>query len=1063
MENDKNNDDKMIWTIAPSISVDEEKEIGAAVARLEVDLELRAIRFRLAEEFSGTLGDELLKILRADPDSESDDTKGRAQAKAQQELRNCYASLRGIEPHKNDAFLAAGWIFCKSANIDTLADFLPSLEVVETAFVTHEKLQGRPEIALVPLRFVVQLDETELGTIPAEDFFKGFQFEAPLTTKPPAKVKSRLEILTKLKFAPLLFEVRLVGVKDGAPVENADIEKVTTILRADRRFIFADPQILRQIARTQASAPVHLNGPPGGIEAEKAWRLSVAGQPLKGHGSVIAMVDVGFDLLHPSLRSAYLQSLEYRVQLGGHVKPVSHRQPSECLVDVHGTRSAGHALAPFRPGSPVGGVAPAAKLFAVQIPEPIDSQLTLARTIACAADPTIEIPNSTFQKADVISISIAREQRWVRERVLELALDFAENHGLSICWSVGNHDRHSGGNEVQADFRVVGVGASNHEGGRRSSASGRVLKILAPGDRVPTIDSSAPTNGITASGTSLSTPQVAGVVALLKQIDRYLSPAQIRRLLFETCDKLGGSSVYSPDFEVPGTTRSPTFGYGRVNAYQAALAALSNYQTTLRQALGVQAAAAPAGVAGAGGTYRPRLHGSSLPRVTRSKLPLGRFGRLFRQLPPWEPPGADEASRIDNLRALADSIHYGGRSSDNIAIPAGYTYFGQFIDHDLTFDATSTLSRANDPDELYNFRTPALDLDAVYGGGPKVRPDLYDDYDRFVLGAGVGAGEADLPRIPQTERAIIGDPRNDENTIISQLHLAFLKCHNRLIDEGRSFELARRDLQWHYQWLVLNDFLPRIVGDCLLRELLQEEPVCGLLLKPDVRKLRFYQPKLNAFLPVEWSAAGFRFGHSMVRDFYILRRGIGPFPIFVADENPDSELDLRGGKVLPANWTIDWEVFLGDHSGVQASLSIDGLVSPLLGQIPVAPGAPLQSLAFLNLLRGWRLDLPSGQAVARVMGGEEISNFDLGLTRIPGWEHAIEAPLWFYLLKEAERLRNGSELGPVGARLVAEVVIGLALHDPTCYLRIDPSWQPRIGKTFRLLDLIKFGEGSGQL
>ena len=147
----------------------------------------------------------------------------------------------------------------------------------------------------------------------------------------------------------------------------------------------------------------------------------------------------------------------------------------------------------------------------------------------------------------------------------------------------------------------------------------------------------------------------------------------------------------------------------------------------------------------------------------------------------------------DFLQDLASGMHQpDGELDDNEAIPAGYTYFGQFVDHDITFDPVSSLQRINDPDALENFRTPRFDLDSVYGSGPGDEPFQYDrdsiDGVKLLVGKGrdVNTGETtsedDLPRNAQGI-ALIGDPRNDENIIVSQLQLAFIKLHNKFVDQ----------------------------------------------------------------------------------------------------------------------------------------------------------------------------------------------------------------------------------------------------------------------------------------
>ncbi len=236
--------------------------------------------------------------------------------------------------------------------------------------------------------------------------------------------------------------------------------------------------------------------------------------------------------------------------------------------------------------------------------------------------------------------------------------------------------------------------------------------------------------------------------------------------------------------------------------------------------------------------------------VPESWLVAGRFGRMFRNLPSFEP--SDQL--IDRcVRQMLEPAR-ANEDLDNPRIPSGFTYLGQFIDHDLTFDPVSSLQRQNDPDGLRNFRTPNFDLDSVYGLGRADQPYLYQTTDsaKLLIGQGEGEGEEDLPRNPEG-RALIGDPRNDENIIVSQLQLAFLRLHNRLVDDIRTslqsggpeqgsldlrphlwiaeasddavFHEAQRLTRWHYQWVVLTEFLPLICGEDLIGALVEVTPL----------------------------------------------------------------------------------------------------------------------------------------------------------------------------------------------------------------------------------------------
>lgn len=484
----------------------------------------------------------------------------------------------------------------------------------------------------------------------------------------------------------------------------------------------------------------------------------------------------------------------------------------------------------------------------------------------------------------------------------------------------------------------------------------------------------------------------------------------------------------------------------------------------------------------------PQKHPTS-PRgaeiAPRSVFREGRFGRLFRNLPSFEPSK-------DALQALADSMREPDQSPgpadgwqpsrDDLDsdIPAGYTYLGQFIDHDVTFDPVSSLQRQNDPDGLHNFRTPRFDLDSLYGAGPNNDPFMYDpeiDGGRTALLVGANAnGERDLPRNvlpPEPDgdprgRALIGDPRNDENIIVGQLHLLFLRFHNAVLEHVRAqqpalegdflFEGAQRVARWHYQWVVIHDFLRRIVGDDVIADILTPKVYVGRggeqgLLRAD---LCFYGWQRQPFIPVEFSVAVYRFGHSMIRPTYKINDVVPELPIFSANPDAGPLEAFHGFRPLPAQWTIDWQFFFesGDGSRLQVARRIDTKLAPPTFTLRDSGGA---ELAFRNLRRGVALGLPSGQRVARAMGIVPLRDEDLGIVSL-STEFVGHAPLWFYILKEAELLGEGG-LGPAGGRIVAEVLIGLLKGDDQSFLNVEPNWTPDLGEQegrFEMPELIRF-------
>ena len=435
--------------------------------------------------------------------------------------------------------------------------------------------------------------------------------------------------------------------------------------------------------------------------------------------------------------------------------------------------------------------------------------------------------------------------------------------------------------------------------------------------------------------------------------------------------------------------------------------------------------------------------------------PATAFNRLFPQLPAWQPPGRTEAKQIAWIADLADGM-FQGKRGENPAIPAGYTYFGQLINHDLTFDAQSGLLERLDPARLRAIRPPRFDLDSVYGRGPQDEPQLYLYSNPTKLLEGRNQdGELDIPRNRDTSTdrygttryaryrpALTADARDDETIMIGQMHLALIRFHNRRIDEGATFDEARRLTRWHYQWVALHDFLTRLCGaDTVTRTLNSYRDGSGMLSHVPPRP----------FLPIEFSVAAYRFGHAMVRDTYDLNDWLhghrGALNLF---ESGVAEYGLGGGRELPPGWTIQWELFV--NSGIslpQNSMLISPALSPRLRNLPIRDPKDNRerSLAFRTLQRGWRLALPSGQQVAAALKQRPLDGVRAG----------FEDPLWIYVLREAQLSSGGVKLGAVGAEIVAQVFVGCLLEDPGSFLHADPEWTPVLPaqrNSFGLRDLL---------
>lgn len=523
-------------------------------------------------------------------------------------------------------------------------------------------------------------------------------------------------------------------------------------------------------------------------------------------------------------------------------------------------------------------------------------------------------------------------------------------------------------------------------------------------------------------------------------------------------------------------------------------------------------------------THGRGVRGFNLPRS--SLLFEGNFGRMFRALPPAE-FGADDSKTKENLTNLATELVAEGETLEDgpdheeSGIPALYTYLGQFVDHDLTFDPASSLQRQNDIDGLVDYRTPRFDLDNIYGRGPEDQPYLYDfdetkEAAKFLLGEALEGGTQpayDLPRNtvkpPARARALIGDPRNDENVIVSQLQSLFLRFHNRFVDNHPEMPFARvqREVRFHYQWMLINDFLPTIIDSKVYKKVFPHyQSGCSIACAPP--ELRFYHAKYEAFMPFEFSAAAYRFGHSMVRPGYRLNDDDATrLPIFgdergtgISERRAQS---LRGFEPPKKNWAIDWARFIDieerspgviadegeeltpaqreeNSRRLQLAYRIDtSIAHPLSTLPPDVTDKIIQSLALRNLLRGWRLRLPSGQDVARAMGEEPLKAVWIGsfedelngifdLNEKEGFEDfRNNCPLWVYILAETfdhtvtNKFGKSKVLGPVGGTIVAETFAGLLIYDSHSFLNQDPRWTPKLASKgrFGLREFVNYAIG----
>lgn len=436
--------------------------------------------------------------------------------------------------------------------------------------------------------------------------------------------------------------------------------------------------------------------------------------------------------------------------------------------------------------------------------------------------------------------------------------------------------------------------------------------------------------------------------------------------------------------------------------------------------------------------------------------------------------------------------HPSRASGPDSSVPAGYTYFGQFIDHDITLDVSSSLDAVTDARNINNMRTPALDLDSLYGRGPALDPFLYDfpaagspnsTAIRFMLGTNTNTGvggpggamgpggmivhtRRDLPRVGNpanpsaaSNTAIIGDPRNDENLIVSQFHFAMLSFHNKVVDmlefvafSGDIFAEAKRQVTHHYQHAVLFDFLNVMCGSAAVNDAIAtvNAPVGS-----------------NFRMPVEFSVAAYRFGHSLIRERYWLS--------FAQPNETLAEIfDFIRNPRLPvfSNWVVDFNAFFQTGNSVpvfNVAKKIDSVIAMGLASLP-GLSLMMAQLATRNLRRGLALGLPSGQAMATSMGLTPMTSAQL-IQGLPSNEVSLlgsqggvlltKTPLWYYILREAAVVENGEQLGPLGAKIVAETFVRMLKRDSESILNVSGGFTPSLPSlggsgTFTVADLLIF-------
>jgi hypothetical protein len=464
------------------------------------------------------------------------------------------------------------------------------------------------------------------------------------------------------------------------------------------------------------------------------------------------------------------------------------------------------------------------------------------------------------------------------------------------------------------------------------------------------------------------------------------------------------------------------------------------------------------------------------------------------------PKGANKQLGEPNRKKVGGAMAVGGGGQSQV--PAGFTYLGQFIDHDLTFDKTTVTFGANvTPAQLVQGRSPTLDLDSLYGAGP-ADPDSAKFYeaDGVHLKVGKTTGPTlvgfDLPRgagntAAKKKKAIIPDPRNDENLAVAQHHCAMIRFHNRVVDtlpasvpQAQRFAVAREKVCKHYQWMVRTDYLTRICAAGVVNDIFNNGRKAFEVGAPATQM---------PTMPIEFSVAAFRLGHAMVRARYNWNKdfddGAGALEYLFAFSALGG--DLGGDTRLASSWIADFRRLydFGDANKpnltvpaakFNRAMRIDTTIVDPLQHLPTAvagvPGNagfndPRRNLAFRNLTRAHMLKLATGQQMANFLKNKGVNLTKLtaaqirngnngadlgGLTQAQRQALVKDTPLWFYILREAEL--NGGRLKGVGARIVGET-FHRATEGSEHSIVNDTSFKPSLGpnnSTFRMVDLLLF-------
>ncbi len=393
----------------------------------------------------------------------------------------------------------------------------------------------------------------------------------------------------------------------------------------------------------------------------------------------------------------------------------------------------------------------------------------------------------------------------------------------------------------------------------------------------------------------------------------------------------------------------------------------------------------------------------------------------------------------ETLKALAEAML--DDSDPASELPAAYTYFGQFLAHDLTH--MKKQENGNNETVWVNASNHALTFESLFGtlhAGGQSSAEWINE-----AGACLGQNQNiptqieptfDLPRDIHNGQPRCVDPRADSNLALAQMHVLLVRFHQKLAKISEATEQdAKLETKRHIQAVVLTDYLPRLIPSDIYNSVLKEG-----------RRVVAPDDAAEFLVPLEFAAAVFRFGHSMVRKVYS-PWGLS-WPIGAPDQYPEESASLgtllhytSNGEITKNHLEYYWGQFwrhwvdmklVGKENSNVFAAPISTRINSDLGKIPKANFPHIKTdgetfnLPLQTLLRGSKFSLPSGQEVAEFLGEKQTLDVKAFLDKDPRFAEVASSsilhehtPLWFYTLAEAEGSPEG-KLGSVAARVVME-------------------------------------------